>query len=411
MSTSPTTCLVCAGTDVELFLDLGETTLANKFLDESELAAGGEPSFPLRVGFCHTCRHVQLMEIVPPAAMFEDYLYISGASDTLRAHLDELAKVMVDRHSLGADDLVIDIGSNDSSLLESFHQYGTRTLGVDPAKNLTQFAEQKGIDRYTGFFGYDTAGEIVEKWGQASLVTATNTFPHIPALADFVSGIDRVLVPGGRFVIEAHYLADILDQGAYDTVYHEHVSYWALGPMIELFGRHGMEVTRVERLPIHHGQLRATVMRKGEGTVDSSVVELLAAEKAAGFDDLATFSRFADHVAASKRELLATMADLNEQGKTVAAYGAPAKGNTLLSYLELGPESVMYIADRSALKQGRYTPGTHIPVVGPEKLLEDQPAYVLLLAWNFEDEVLAQQAEYRERGGKFIVPVPNVRIV
>jgi SAM-dependent methyltransferase len=403
-------CIVCGLQTVERFLHLGDTALANKFLTRDELTIP-EPTFPLTVGFCHTCGHVQLTERVPPVAMFQDYLYVSSASDTLKDHLYDLSDTLVQRYSLGADDLVIDIGCNDGTLLSGFARHGVKTLGVDPAENLAALAGSRGTERYVGFFNSASSEEIIRRWGQASLITATNTFPHIPELRDFVAGIKKVLEPGGVFVIEAHYLVDMLEQAAFDTIYHEHVSYWALGPMVHLFAQEGMEIVNVERLPLHHGQLRVAVQRKGEGRVQRSVVELLALERELGIDRFETYQRFAEQTQQLKRDLHYTLRELRRQGKRVAGYGAPAKGNTLLCFLELGPDTVNYIADRSLLKQGRYTPGSHIPVVPPDRLLADQPDYVLLLAWNFTDEVLGQQAEYRKRGGKFIVPVPNVKII
>jgi len=403
-------CLVCSSTRVEEFLDLGETALANKFLTPEELDQP-ESRFPLRVGFCHECGHVQLTEFVPPAAMFEDYLYISSASETLKGHFDDIASTLVSRFGLGGDDLVIDIGCNDASLLTRFRDRGVRTLGVDPAENLAEFAKGTGIERYCGFFGADSAPEIVERWGQASLITATNTFPHIPDLDGFVRGLDLALAPGGRFVVEAHYLVDILEQLAFDTVYHEHVSYWALGPMRKLFARHGMQVVRAEHLDIHHGQLRATVQRIGEGEPDASVAEILALEEERGVPRFDTFQEFARRTWQIKTDLRKCLTDLKSEGLKVAAYGAPAKGSTLLEYLEIGTDLIDFIADRSSLKQGRFTPGSHIPIVEPERLLTDRPDYVLLLAWNFVDEILEQQAEYREGGGRFIIPVPDVKIV
>ena len=271
-------CVVCATELPAPFLDLGSTALANKFLLPNELDSD-EPSFPLRVTRCSRCAHVQLAELVPPSLMFEDYLYVSAASDTLREHLNDLADVVVERRQLGGEDLVIDIGANDATLLQGFARHGVKTLGVDPAVNLAEHAAASGIDRYTGFFGSESAREIVARWGQASAITATNTFPHIPDLHDFMTGIDIALAPGGAFVIEAHYLLDILEQLAFDTVYHEHVSYWALGPMQTLFAAHGMHVTSAERLPIHHGQLRVFVQRIGEAEPDESVSRTLAVEQ------------------------------------------------------------------------------------------------------------------------------------
>jgi SAM-dependent methyltransferase len=405
-----TDCIVCSEVKVEQFLDLGSTALANKFLSEDELSRP-EPMFPLRVGFCHHCGHVQLTESVPPSAMFEDYLYVSSASDTLKAHLFELSDVVVERCKLGPDALVIDIGCNDGTLLSGFRRHGVKTLGVDPAKNLASLAQNMGIERYTGFFNSSSAREIIAKWGHAAAITATNTFPHIPALQDFVQGIATVLAPGGSFVIEAHYIVDMLEQGAFDTIYHEHVSYWALRPMRRLFESHGLEIVDAERLPIHHGQLRVTVARAGSRPVSPNVAAIAAAEDAAGLGTREPLDAFADATYGIKQDLHRLLADLRRDGKRVAGYGAPAKGNTLIGFLELGPETIEYIADRSRLKQGRYTPNVPIPVVEPERLLEDRPDYVLLLAWNFAEEILEQQADYRQAGGRFILPVPEVTIV
>ena len=403
-------CIVCGQQTVERFLDLGSTALANKFLTDEDLSKP-EAKYPLRVGFCHTCGHVQLTEEVPPSAMFEDYLYVSSASDTLKAHLFDLSDIVVKRRNLGAKDLVIDIGCNDGTLLTGFKRHGVRTLGVDPAQNLAALTKNNGIERYVGFFNSKTAKEILAKWGPASAMTATNTFPHIPALQDFVEGIKIALAPGGAFVIEAHYLVDILEQCAFDTIYHEHISYWALGPMMYLFEKHDMQVVNAERLPLHHGQLRVTVQRKGEGSPEPSVKEILESERRLGLHKIATYRRFAQKTMQLKEDLRRILKEFRANGKKIVGYGATAKGNTLLGFLEIGPDLVEYIADKSPLKQGRYCPGVHIPVVPPDRLLADQPDYVVLLAWNFVDEILSQQGQYLRRGGKFIVPVPDVKIL
>jgi SAM-dependent methyltransferase len=405
-----TSCLVCRSDDVEEFLDLGATALANQFLRADEIN-GNEAKYPLRIGFCRLCGHVQLTEKVPPGEMFDNYLYISSASDTLKQHLWDLSDLLARRYGLEARDLVIDIGCNDGTLLKGFQRHGVRLLGVDPAQNLTGFTAGSGIDRCTRLFGAATAKDIVAKWGLASVITATNTFPHIQQLGDFVEGLKIALKPGGVFVIEMHYLLDMIEQVAFDTIYHEHVSYWALGPMKRLFETHGMVIVEAERVPLHHGQLRIHVQRQGEGTIQPSVNEILAAEKAAGLGEIATFKRFAERAKKIKHDLHDTLRNLAHRGERVAGYGAPAKGNTLLGFLDIGPELLPYIVDKSPLKQGLYTPGTHIPVVRPEQLLADQPDYVLLLAWNFVDEIIEQQAEYRKRGGKFMVPVPEVRVL
>lgn len=403
-------CIVCGEARVAPFLDLGKTALANKFLDRGQLALP-EAHFPLVVGLCATCSHVQLMTRVPPSAMFEDYLYVSSASETLRRHLLDLSDVVVERCELGEGDLVVDVGCNDGTLLKGFRRHGVTALGVDPAANLARLYADPEIERYVGFFDSRAAAELRDRYGQAAVITATNTFAHTPTLRDFVAGLDTMLAPGGSFVLETHYLGDLVDQLAFDTVYHEHVSYWGLAPLCRLFEDAGMRVVHVERLPLHHGMLRAFVQRADTADVKSSVTELLAEESERGLDRLETYADFAGRTLYLKQELRRRLGELREQGRSVVGYGAPAKGNTLLSFLELGPHDLDYIVDRSPLKQGLYTPGTHIPVVSPDRLLEDQPDYVVLLAWNFADEILEQQAEYRRRGGRFILPVPEVRVV
>lgn len=403
-------CILCAERSVEEFLDLGSTALANKFISKEDIEAE-EPKFPLKVGFCHNCHHVQLTEQVPPHAMFDHYLYISSASETLKNHLWDLSDKISARCHLGADDLVIDIGCNDMTLLHGFKRYGVRTLGVDPAQNLAELTAQNGIERCTALFNLETAKRVVERWGKASVITATNTFPHIQDLQDFIGGIKTALRPGGTFVIEAHYLLDLVEQVAFDTIYHEHVSYWALTPMQRLFADHGMQIVDVERLPLHHGQLRVFVKHEGESEAQPSVAEAVQTEREHGLDHFETFQLLAKKALGVKVDLHRTLTNLRQSGKRVAGYGAPAKGNTLLSFLEIGPELLDYIADRSTLKQGLYTPGMHIPVVSPARLLSDQPDYLLLLAWNFAEEILKQQIEYRRRGGNFIIPVPRVQII
>ena len=404
---SASECLICRKQHVEEFLDLGKTALANQFLRADELETP-EPKYPLRVGFCHDCGHVQLLDSVPPLEMFANYLYISSASDTLKNHLWELSDDLVGRYRLGKDDLVIDIGCNDGTLLQGFARHGVRTLGVDPAENLAEFPAG---DRYIGLFTASSSREIVASRGKAALITATNTFPHIQNLDDFIEGILHALRPRGAFVIEMHYLLDLIEQVAFDTVYHEHVSYWALAPMKRLFERHGMRVVDAQRVPLHHGQLRVHVQRDGEGDIRAGIEEILAAEKSTGLDRFETYVAFAERTQKIKKDLHEALTAIAKRGERIAGYGAPAKGNTLLGFLEIGPDLLPYIVDRSPLKQGLFTPGTHIPVVTPERLLTDQPEYVLLLAWNFAEEVIKQQAQYLSNGGKFMVPVPEVRLL
>jgi len=402
-------CLVCGGGDVELFLDLGDTAYANRFLKADELGAA-EPTAPLRVGFCPDCHHVQLMDLAPPPALFEHYLYVSSASTTLTGHLEGLARTIDLREGLARDDLVVDVGCNDGTLLAGFRKLGhERTVGIDPARNLAPMASEKGVEVVTAFFDPESAARLRDAHGPARVITLTNSFPHIPDLAGLLRGFDTLLADDGVIVLEAHYLGDLLEMQAFDTVYHEHVSYWALGPAARLFAEHGFVVTDVERLPVHHGQLRLWVRRHGQPS--PNVTALLADEQARGYDKAETFRHFASDIQQIKRDIRAWLGACRRDGRAVAAYGAPAKGNTLLSFLELGPDEIAYIADRSPLKQDRFTPGTHIPVVAPERLLQDRPEFVLILAWNFVDEIIAQQQAYLDGGGRFFVPVPALKEV
>jgi len=407
---SYTKCILCLESQVQEFLDLGSTSLANGYLAEEDLDIP-EPSYPLKVGFCNTCGHVQLTGIVPPAEMFTHYLYMSSASETLKNHLHELSDVVVDRFGFDSTNLVIDVGCNDGTLLNGFLNRGVKVLGVDPAENLAELAKDSGAERFVGFFNSTNADHIVETWGHASAITATNTFPHIPELHDFMTGVQKVLEPGGVLVLEMHYLQDLIEQGAFDTIYHEHVSFWSLKALTDLFARFDMEVTNAEHLPIHHGQLRVFVQRQGDGKVQPAVAEILKNERAYGLGDFKTYLQFAETAQKIKHELNRTLKDLIDQGKSIVGYGAPAKASTLLQFLGIDQKTVRYIVDLSPLKQGRFTPGLHVPIVPTERLLEDQPDYALLFAWNFVDEILEQQEEYRNRGGKFILPVPEVRTI
>jgi len=399
-------CLLCRDSALEPILDLGETVLANAFLREDQLAAE-EARYPLRLSFCPNCGHVQLLDRVDPPEMFRHYLYISSASETLRTHFDQLSELLIARRGLGSNDLVVDIGCNDASLLKSFKLRGVRTLGVDPAENLATYSSEE-VERLVDFFNSDTADRMLQGWGPASLVTITNTFPHIHDLDDFVRGLDKILGPGGAVVIEAHYLRDMLAQTAFDTIYHEHVSYWRLGSIARLFEQYGMEVVRAELLPLHHGQIRVTIQRTGEGKVDSSVSEILESETAAGLDTIGSYREFASRVLALRSQVRERLTSLQDRGLRLAGYGAPAKGTIFLNFVGVGVDLIPYICDCSPLKQGLYMPGTRIPIVSPERLVEDKPDYVLLLAWNFAAEIVHQQSAYMQGGGRFLVPLPEL---
>jgi len=410
--TPPGACLICGATLPRPFLDLGVTGIANNLAPGKD-ASRPDPAYPLRVCGCSGCGHVQLPERVPPEEMFDEYLYVSSASSTLTAHLTGVAEALAARHQLAPGDLAVDIGSNDGSLLAAIgqRQPGARLVGVDPAANLAAAARARGITVETGYFNAATAASLAARYGQARLITATNSFPHIPALDGYLQGIGTLLAPGGAFVVEAHYLGDLLAQNAFDTIYHEHVSYWALGPLERLLGRHSLEVFDAERLAVHHGQLRAWIGRRGEHPVSPAVARLREQERQTALGEPATLAAFARRAGELRHQLRETVAGLHAQGLRIAGYGAPAKASTLLAYCGFGPGDIAWIADRNGLKQGRATPGTRIPIVGPEAIERDRPDVLVLFAWNFAEEIMAQLDGFRRSGGRFLIPVPQVRLV
>jgi hypothetical protein len=405
-----TDCLVCSSPALDLVLDLGETALANNFITAQELGTE-EPTYPLQLARCRDCGHVQLLGRVSPAEMFDTYLYVSSMSETLRSHLRSVAVTATKFSAASAGDLAVDIGSNDGTLLTGYGGSELRTLGVDPAANLAELAKSKGIEISVGYFGEKLAIGIRDKHGQAKIITATNSFPHIPALADYMKGVCTLLSPDGVFLIEAHYAGAMAAEVAFDTIYHEHVSYWLLAPMHHLMTQHNLEIVAVEHLPIHHGQARVYVCHKGTRAIDNSVRTVFEKERSNGFLDSQAWTQFAKQTHDLKQSLHSMLLDIRADSKTVAGYGAPAKASTLLGFLGLGPADIPYIADRSPLKQGRYTPGTHIPIVAPEQILEEKPDYLVLFAWNFAEEIMEQLADYKSAGGKFVIPIPKVKIL
>ncbi len=408
-------CQSCRETGLLPIFSLGHTPLANALLTAEQLHQP-EPTYPLDLAFCPHCSLVQITEIVPPAEMFGEYLYFSSFSDTMLRHAQASAGQLLHERSLNQNSLVVEIASNDGYLLRNFVAAGVPVLGIEPARNVAQVAEENGIRTRCEFFSDGLAQSLADEGMQADVILANNVMAHVPDINSVMAGIKTLLKPGGVFVMETPYVKDMIDHLEFDTIYHEHVFYYSLTALENLFRRHGLAATAVERLPIHGGSLRVTAMHieqaEEEPEDKRAAVRALLTEEAAwgvGRDDC--YHRFADGVTALNTTLRAMLQDLKAQGKHLAAYGASAKGSTLLNHFGIGPEMLDFVVDRSTFKQGRYTPGTHLEIHAPEKLLEEQPDYVLLLTWNFADEILAQQAEYRRRGGRFIIPLPEPRIV
>lgn len=403
-------CRSCGGLDLELILSLGRVPLANALLTAEQLHER-EPTYPLDLVFCPRCSLVQITETVPPDILFGHYLYFSSISDTMVEHGRRLADQLVETLRLNSESLVVEAGSNDGYLLQHFANRGVPVLGVDPAENVAVAAESRGISTLRAFFGASVAESLRTRTQGADVVIACNVLAHVAELNGFVEGVRLVLKEGGTAVVEVPYVRDLIERAEFDTIYHEHLCYFSLTAMDRLFRRHALVPIRVERLPIHGGSLRVYAGHLKHAERDESVRALLEEEDGWAVGTVDPYRAFGRRVKDIRGALRTTLVDLKAAGKSTAAYGAAAKGTILLNYCDIGPDLVQFVVDRSPHKQGRYIPGVRLPVRSPEKLLELMPEYVLLLAWNLADEILAQQQEYRRRGGRFIIPVPDVRIV
>lgn len=404
-------CRVCKSEDLETVLHLGRVALANSFLEKNQLEEP-EPFYPLTVCFCKSCNFVQLAEVVPPEKLFKNYIYVSGTSAEGKRHFELLAEDLMNTLQPPKDSLVVEFASNDGTLLQNFKKRGVRILGVEPAENIAPIAEAAGVPTINDFFSEKVAKEIVKTKGRAKIIIGTNVFAHLPDLDEVMRSFQILLEESGVIVIESPYIVNLLEKVEYDTIYHEHVSYLSLAPLIRLFDSYGFRIFDAKRTPIHGGSICIFACRKDAKFKEKpSVAELLAMEKRKGLNTIKPYREFAYNVQNSRVKLLEMLYELKKSGKRIVGYGAAAKGNTLLNYCNIGPDILDYIADKSPHKQGKYTPGTNIPVVHPDKVLEDMPEYMLILAWNFAEEIMKEQSKFKEAGGKFIIPIPKARVV
>ncbi|MGH2500525.1 MAG: methyltransferase domain-containing protein [Candidatus Limnocylindria bacterium] len=402
-------CRVCGSRDFTSVVSLGETPLANAFVDPAR-AIETESRFPLESMRCLSCALVQLSVVVTPELMFRNYLYATSASPPMVRHFESYADDVVARFAPPGS-LVVEIGSNDGVLLRPLKARGADPVGIEPAANLAREANAAGLETVNDFFGTAVARRLVAAKGRAKAALANNVLAHIDDLAGVLSGLDELLDDDGVLIAEVPYLVDLLDRVEYDTIYHEHLSYFAVAPLERLLAPASLEVFDVRRLPVHGGSIRVFVGRAGRHAPTAALIEARAAERASGLEDESTYARFADRVAASRDELRRMVGGLRAEGRSVAALGASAKGNTLLNYCGLGPGDIEFVADSTPLKQGLLTPGTRIPIREERALMEERPDCTLLLAWNYADALLERHRGYLAAGGRFIHPIPLARII
>ncbi|HPU33042.1 MAG TPA: class I SAM-dependent methyltransferase [Phycisphaerae bacterium] len=403
-----TACRSCGGTNLTRVLDLGRTALADRLLTEAMLAEE-EPVFPLTVWYCSACSLVQIREQVAPEILFGDlYQYFSSFSDALLRHSRDNAERLIEQRRLGPGSLVVELASNDGYMLKNFKAWGIPVLGIDPAPGPAKAAIAAGIDTMMTFFTRDLARQLRSEGRAADVIIANNVLAHVPDLNGFVEGIGILLKEDGVAVIEAPYVKDLIEHCEFDTIYHQHLCYFSISALRHLFARHGLHLNHVMHLPIHGGSLRLFVEKRPAPS--PQLQAMLEAEVAAGVVTPEYYLDFAKRVEAIKTDLLNLLKELKANGKRIAAYGAAAKGCTLLNYTGIGPETLDFVVDRNIHKHGRYMPGRHVPIRPVEQLLTEMPDYTLLLAWNFADEIISQQAAYVQRGGRFIVPVPTPRV-
>ncbi len=405
-------CRFCRKSLKHTFVDVGMSPLSNAFLRQEQLNSA-EKFYPLHAYVCEQCFLVQLEQFESPDQIFSDYAYFSSYSDSWLRHAKAYTELMVERFGFNPSSQVIEIASNDGYLLQYFQQKGIPVLGIEPAANVARVAEEKGIPSLVKFFGVETAKALASEGKSADLLLGNNVLAHVPDLNDFVAGMKIVLKPQGILTMEFPHLLQLVEQNQFDTVYHEHFSYFSFLTVEKVFAAHGLTLFDVEELPTHGGSLRIYARHEDAEAivVNERVIQLKAKEVQAGLDQIETYLGFSEQVKSTKRKLLSFLIEVKNQGKSIVGYGAPAKGNTLLNYCGIRTDLLDYTCDRSPHKQGSFLPGTHIPIDHPDRIRETKPDYLLILPWNLKDEIMQQMAHIREWGGQFVVPIPQVEVI
>ena len=410
MSMDPA-CRFCGAPLNQTLVDLGMSPLCESYIDAAALNRM-EPFYPLHVYVCGDCLLAQLEEFVSPEEIFTEYAYFSSYADSWLRHAEDYTDMAVGRFGLGAGSLVVELASNDGYLLQYFVGKGIPALGIEPAQNVAQAAVERGVPTLVEFFGERLAGRLAAEGRQADLVVGNNVLAQVPGLNDFVRGIKILLKPGGVATLEFPHLVRLMEENQFDTIYHEHFSYFSFLAVEKVFAAHGLTLFDVEELPTHGGSLRIYARHAEDAAkpVGDRVGGLRARELAAGLGRMETYAAFSDRVVEAKRKILEFLIAARGEGKRICGYGAPGKGNTLLNYCGIRTDFLDYTVDRNPYKQGKYTPGTHIPIFPPEKIRETRPDYVFILPWNFKDEIIEQLGYIRGWGGRFVVPIPEVRV-
>src|SRR5258708_261446 len=405
-----TTCRLCDSNVLEQVLALEPSPPANSFVTRERLNVVQE-TFPLEVAMCGECSHVQLMHVLDPRVLFEEYVYVSGTSPVFVDHFRRYAADVLERLAIKRGDLVVDVGSNDGTLLRFFQTAGCSVLGIDPAKAIARTASESGIETLADFFTPALARDIRLSRGPAHVVTANNVFAHVDDLRGVLDGVRALLSADGVFIFEVSYLVDVYEKTLFDTIYHEHLSYHSVRPLVTFFAANEMELIDVVRVPSHAGSIRGFAQLAGAARgVQRSVQEMVELESRLRLDVPATFKSFAANLDNLKEEVRRLLTRLKGEGARIAGFGAPAKATTLLHHFQMGNEILDFIVDDSPLKQGLFTPGQHIPVLSPAVLEERHPDYLLVLAWNFAQPIIATHSKYTSRGGHFIVPLPELAV-